>query len=92
MAKGINIKELGQSLRTLTNLRSLHLADFNFIGFNKFIGGLLATLSLPLITDFGLSEINIYASDLQKFIALHSDTIKTVIFNKLNLTTPRKGA
>ncbi|OCK99504.1 uncharacterized protein K441DRAFT_217341 [Cenococcum geophilum 1.58] len=92
MAKGIDIKELGQSLQTLTNLRSLHLADFNFIGFEKFVGGLLATLSLPLITDFRLSEINIHASDLRKFIALHSDTIKTVVFNELNLTTPKKGA
>ena len=88
-AKGIDIKELSRSLRTLTNLRSLHLADFDFIRIEKFVSGLLATLSLPSITDFGLLRINIYASDLQEFIALHSNTIKTVVFDDLNLT---KGA
>lgn len=88
LAKRIDIKKLGQSLQTLANLRSLHLAKFDFIGFENFLGG----LSLPLITDFRLSEIVVHASNLQNFIALHSNTIDTVVFNKLHLTAPAKGA
>ena len=92
LAKGIDIKKLGQSLQTLANLRSLHLAKFDFIISENFLGGLLAALSLPLITDFHLSEILVHAGDLQNFIALHSDTIDTVVFNELNLTAPAEGA
>jgi hypothetical protein len=76
----------------LANLRSLHLAKFDFICFENFLSGLLATLSLPLITDFRLSEIRVHAGDLQNFIALHSDTIDTVVFKELGLTAPAKGA
>ena len=92
LAKGIDIKELGQSLQTLANLRSFHLAKFNFRGSEKFLGDLLATLSLPSITNFYLSDILAHAGDLQKFIALHSDTIDTVAFDGLDLTAPAKGA
>lgn len=92
LAKGINIKELSQSLQILTNLRSLCLADFNFRGSEKFLSDLLATLSLPLITDFELLKILAHACGLQKFIALNSNTIKTVVFNKLDLSAPAKGA
>ena len=92
LPEDINIKELSQSLQTLANLRSFHLAKFNFRGSENFIGGLLTTLSLPLITKFRLSEIPVHAGDLQNFIALHSNTINTVIFNELNLTAPAEGA
>ena len=92
LTKGINIKELGQSLQILVNLRSLCLADFNFRGSEKFLADLLATLSLPLITDFKLSKILIHACGLQKFIALNSNTIKTVVFNELDLSAPVEGA
>ena len=92
LAKGIDIKELGQSLQTLANLRSLCLADFNFKGSENFLSDLLATLSLPSITHFELSKILAHASNLQKFIALHSDTIKSVEFDELDLTAPAKGA
>jgi len=64
LAKGIDIKELGQSLQTLANLRSLYLANFNFRGSENFLSDLLATLSLPLITDFGLLKILVHAGDL----------------------------
>jgi hypothetical protein len=92
LAKGIDIRELGQGLQTLANLRSLYLADFNFRGSKRFLGDLLATLSLPSITDFGLSKILVHADSLRKFIALHSGTIKTVVFDELDLTGPAKGA
>jgi hypothetical protein len=92
LAKGINIKELGQSLQILANLRSLCLADFNFRGSENFLSDLLATLSLPLITDFELSRILAHARGLRKFIALNSNTIKTVVFSKLDLSAPAKGA
>ena len=92
LAKGINIKELGQSLQILANLRSLCLADFNFRGSENFLSDLFATLSLPLITDFELSKILAHARDLREFIALNSNTIKTVVFNKLDLSAPAKGA
>ena len=92
LARGINIKELGQSLQILANLRSLCLADFNFRGSEKFLSDLLATLSLPLITDFELSKILAHARGLQEFIALNSNTIKTVVFNKLDLSAPAEGA
>ena len=92
LAKGIDIKELGQSLQTLANLRSLTLANFNFRGSEKFLGNLLATLSLPLITDFELSKILAHANNIGKFITLHSNTIKTVVFDELDLTAPAKGA
>jgi hypothetical protein len=91
LAKGIDIKELGQSLQILANLRSLCLADFNFRGSENFLGDLLATLSLPLITDFELSKILVHAGDLRKFIALNSNTIKTVVFDELDLTAPARG-
>jgi hypothetical protein len=92
LAKGIDIKELGQGLQTLTNLRSLYLADFNFRGSKNFLGRLLTTLSLPSITDFGLSKVLVHADGLQKFIAVHSGTIRTVVFDELDLTAPAKGA
>ncbi|OCK89746.1 uncharacterized protein K441DRAFT_699714, partial [Cenococcum geophilum 1.58] len=92
LPKGINIKELGQSLQILANLRSLCLADFDFGGSENFLADLLATLSLPLITDFELSEILIHACGLQKFIALNKNTIKTVVFNTLDLSAPAEGA
>jgi hypothetical protein len=92
LAKGIDIKELGQSLQTLANLRSLTLADFNFRGSEKFLGDLLAALSLPLITDFRLLKVVVHASNIGKFITLHSNTIKTVVFDELDLTAPAKGA
>ena len=92
LTKGINIKELGQSLQILTNLRSLYLADFNFSGSEKFLADLLATLSLPLITDFKLSNILAHTRGLQKFITLNSNTIKTVVFKKLDLSAPAEGA
>ncbi|OCK90928.1 uncharacterized protein K441DRAFT_679976 [Cenococcum geophilum 1.58] len=92
LARRVDIKELGQSLQTLANLRSLCLADFGFRGFEKFLGDLLATLSLPSITDFKLLEIILHSCDLQNFITLHSNTIKTVVFDKLDLTAPAEGA
>jgi len=92
LAKGIDVKELGQSLQTLANLRSLNLADFNFKGSQNFLGDLLATLSLPSITDFGLLKVLVHASDIGKFITLHSNTIKTVVFDELDLIAPAKGA
>ncbi|OCK95587.1 uncharacterized protein K441DRAFT_658295 [Cenococcum geophilum 1.58] len=92
LAEGIDIKELGQSLQTLANLRSLNLADFNFRDTEKFLGDLLATLSLPSITDFGLLKVLVHASDIGKFITLHSNTIKTVVFDELDLIAPAKGA
>ena len=92
LAKGIDIKELGQGLQTLANLRSLHLANFNFEGSENFLGDLLATLSLPSITDFELSKVLVHADGLRKFIALHSGTITTVVFDALDLTAPAKGA
>ena len=92
LTKGINIKELGQSLQILANLRSLCLADFNCRGSEKFLGDLLATLSLPLITDFELSNILVHARGLRKFIALNSNTIKTVVFDELDLSAPEEGA
>ena len=92
LTKGINIKELGQSLQILANLRSLHLADFNFRGSENFLTDLLATLSLPLITDFKLSKILAHTPGLQKFIALNSNTIKAVVFKELDLSAPAEGA
>lgn len=92
LTKGINIKELGQSLQILVNLRSLCLADFNCRGSENFLGDLLATLSLPLITDFELSNILVHARGLRKFIALNSNTIKTVVFDELDLSAPAEGA
>ena len=92
LAKGIDVKELGQSLTALANLRSLCLADFNFRGSDDFLGDLLATLSLPSITDFKLSKALVHARGLRKFISLHSNTIKTVVFDELDLTAPAEGA
>ena len=92
LAKGIDIKELCQGLQTLANLRSLCLANFDVPGSENFLGDLLATLSLPSITEFKLSNIVAHADDLRKFIALHSDIIKTVEFDELDLTAPARGA
>jgi len=92
LAKGIDIKELRQGLQTLANLRSLCLANFDFEGSENFLGDLLATLSLPSITEFKLSNILAHADDLRKFIALHSDIIKTIEFDELDLTAPARGA
>ena len=66
--------------------------SFNFRGSEKFLGDLLATLSLPSITDFKLSKILVHSGDLQNFIALHSNTIKTVVFDELDPTAPAEGA
>ena len=92
LAEGIDIKELSQSLQILANLRSLNLADFNFKGPENFLGDLLATLSLPSITRFRLSKITTHAGNVQKFIALHNGTIKTVVFDELDPIAPAKGA
>ena len=92
LTKRVNIKELSQSLQTLANLRLLHLANFNFRGSENFLANLLTTLSLPLITDFKLTKIPVHSGNLQNFIALHSNTIKTVVFNKLDLTALVEGA
>src|SRR5262249_15102567 len=52
----------------------------------------LATLSLPSITNFRLWKLPVDADDLRKFITRHKDTIKTVEFGELDLTTPSSGA
>jgi hypothetical protein len=49
-------------------------------------------LSLPSITNFGVSKILAHADDLRKFIARHSNIIRIVVFHQLDLTGPAKGA
>jgi len=90
--KGWIAKNWVRPYKTLANLRVLWLANFNIEGFENFLGNLLSTVWLPSITVFRLTKTLIHAGDVQKFIARHSITIKTVEFDELDLIAPANGA